>query len=239
MLPRLAALVLLLLASGLPAQAQTTAPPPTLQAGDAFGEPTTLTAHPMIVKKGEGNWDNAFETLVEAFKAVKAQLDRAGIKPSGPAMTVFTSTDPIGFEFEAGYPVAEAPQTAPADLALRRSPEGKTLKFVHRGSYESMTTTDEAIMNHLDEKRLDQRDLVIGEAKKLLRCTDLPAVSFEGVALSLLHRWKSPQPTCSRRRQRKGPAGGYAPCKAHCQARAYARAPGVSELAAPCGDRPA
>ncbi len=163
MLPRLAALVLLALASGLPALAQSAPPPSTSRAGDAFGEPTTLTSHPMIVKKGEGNWDNAFETLVEAFKAVKTQLDRQGIKPSGPAMTVFTTSDPTGFEFEAGYPVAAAPQTVPGDLAMRRSPDGKTLKFVHRGSYDSMTTTDEAIMNHLDEKRLDQRDLVIEE----------------------------------------------------------------------------
>ena len=44
-----------------------------------------------------------------------------------------------------------------------KSPEGKALKFVHRGSYDNMDNTYEAITNHLDDKRLEAKDLFIEE----------------------------------------------------------------------------
>ena len=37
------------------------------------------------------------------------------------------------------------------------------LKFVHRGSYDEMNQTYEAITNFLDEKGLDAKDLLIEE----------------------------------------------------------------------------
>lgn len=164
---RLAALILLgvgflALSPAAPLRAQT-APPASLQPGDAFGEAVTLTARPMVVKKGSGTWDKAYDDIVDALKAVKGQLDKAGIKPAGAAMTVFSSSDDTGFDFETGYPVAEAPAAAPEGLGLRQSPAGKALKFVHRGSYDALTTTDEAITNYLDEKRIDPSDLAIEE----------------------------------------------------------------------------
>jgi predicted transcriptional regulator YdeE len=35
------------------------------------------------------------------------------------------------------------------------------LKFTHRGSYESLDTTYEAITNHLDEKQAEAKDTFI------------------------------------------------------------------------------
>jgi effector-binding domain-containing protein len=61
-------------------------------------------------------------------------------------------------------PIAEAPQDPPkGDIAIGQSPGGKALKFVHRGSYDSMDSTYEAITNHLDEKRLEAADSFIEE----------------------------------------------------------------------------
>ena len=37
------------------------------------------------------------------------------------------------------------------------------MKFVHRGTYEEMNQTYEAIINYLDEKGLDAKDLLIEE----------------------------------------------------------------------------
>jgi effector-binding domain-containing protein len=48
-------------------------------------------------------------------------------------------------------------------MAVGRSPAGKALKFVHRGSYDSMDSTYEAITNHLDEKRLEAEEVFIEE----------------------------------------------------------------------------
>jgi len=151
------------------ALAQTPPPPapPAAQApqpkpGDAFGEEVTLTAKTIVYAKGSATWDSAFDTLVEAFKNVYGALQKQGLKADGPAMTIYTSTDDTGFEYQAGVPVAEAPkEPLPEGLAVGKSPEGRALKFIHRGSYDAMDSTYEAITNHLDEKRLEARDLFV------------------------------------------------------------------------------
>jgi effector-binding domain-containing protein len=167
--PRLAVLISLLVLCG-PSFAQTPPPPPPPampsapqpKPGDAFGEEVTLTAKTIVFSKGSANWDSAFETLVEAFKNVYGALQKQGLKAAGPPMTIYTATDDTGFEYQAGVPVTEEPK-APLEggLAVGKSPEGRALKFIHRGSYDAMDSTYEAITNHLDEKRLEARDLFV------------------------------------------------------------------------------
>jgi effector-binding domain-containing protein len=135
---------------------------PTTQPGDAFGEDAPLTAKPILYLKGNGNWDNAFETVTAALKKLKAYADKQGLKVDGEMMTIFTATDDTGFQFEAAIPLAEAPTNPPTgDIAAGTSPEGHALKFVHRGSYDSLDNTYEAITNYLDEKRLEAKDMFI------------------------------------------------------------------------------
>jgi effector-binding domain-containing protein len=169
--PRLMTWLLIALFVGLMAAgalAQTPPPPPPSQAapqprpGDAFGEEVTLTAKTIVFAKGSANWDSAFDTLVEAFKNIYGALQKQGLKPAGPPMTIYTATDDTGFEYQAGVPVAEEPKSPPGEgLAVGKSPEGKALKFIHRGSYDAMDSTYEAITNYLDEKRLEARDLFV------------------------------------------------------------------------------
>ena len=96
--------------SAPPAAAQTPAPPPqpgAVQTADPFGEPVTLEAKKVVTIKGTANWDAAFETLVNSFKALTALIDKQGIKASGNSMIVYTSTDDTGFTFIAEIPVAQ------------------------------------------------------------------------------------------------------------------------------------
>ena len=169
---RLAALLALALVAASPAKAQMPAAPPIpglaspapLQPGDAFGEEVTLPARTIVYLKGHSNWDAAFETLVDAFKSLNEYLDKQGIKPNGPAMTIYTQTDDTGFNFDAAMPVAQAPGNPPkGDIAVGQAPAGKALKFVHRGSYDAMDSTYEAITNYLDDKQLEAKELFIEE----------------------------------------------------------------------------
>jgi effector-binding domain-containing protein len=48
-------------------------------------------------------------------------------------------------------------------MSSGKSPEGKALKFVHRGSYDNMDNTYEAITNHLDDKKLEAKDTFVEE----------------------------------------------------------------------------
>jgi effector-binding domain-containing protein len=152
-------------AQGAPAPATPDAAPAQANpSGDVFGENTALKAQTIIYVKGSGTWDKAFETITNSLKKIDAYLDKEGIKPSGMPMTIFTSTDDTGFEFQAAVPIAETPKNPPhGDMAVGQSPEGTALKFVHRGSYDDLDNTYEAITNYLDDKKLEAKDMFIEE----------------------------------------------------------------------------
>jgi effector-binding domain-containing protein len=140
-----------------------TAPQNTPAPGD-FAEDAALTAKTIIYVKGSGTWDKAFDIISGSFKKIKTYLDKEGIKPDGLPMTIFTATDDTGFDYQAAVPIAEPPKNPPrGDIAVGHSPEGKALKFVHRGSYEDLDNTYEAITNYLDDQRLEARDMFIEE----------------------------------------------------------------------------
>ncbi|MBV9531171.1 MAG: GyrI-like domain-containing protein [Bradyrhizobium sp.] len=149
-------------ASASPPSDAAQAAPPT-QTADPFGEEITLNAKKVIIAKGTASWDAAFDTLVETLKTLNAFLDKQGIKPSGNAMIVYTSTDDNGFTYLAEIPVEQEPKNLPKNMSMGQSPDGKALKFVHRGSYDNMDNTYEAITNHLDDKKLEAKDTFVEE----------------------------------------------------------------------------
>ena len=134
-----------------------------VQTADPFGEQITLEPKTVVVLKGSANWDSAFDTLIDGFKSLSALLDKQGIKPSGNPMIVYTSTDDTGFTFLAEIPVDQEPKNLTKAMSMGKSPDGKALKFVHRGSYDNMDNTYEAITNHLDDKKLEAKDTFIEE----------------------------------------------------------------------------
>ena len=117
----------------------------------------------MILLKGTANWDTAFDTLIESLKTLSVFLDKQGVKPSGNSMIVYTSTDDTGFSYLAEIPVDQEPKNLTNAMSVGKSPEGRALKFVHRGSYENMDNTYEAITNHLDDKKLEAKDTFVEE----------------------------------------------------------------------------
>src|SRR5579859_5469066 len=149
--------------SASPSVAQTPAPIPSVQTADPFGEPITLQAKKVVIAKGNANWDSAFDTLMDSYKALNALLDKQGIKPAGNLLIVYTSTDDTGFTYMAEIPVDQEPKNLAKNMSVGQSPEGKALKFVHRGSYDNMDNTYEAITNHLDDKKLEAKDTFIEE----------------------------------------------------------------------------
>jgi effector-binding domain-containing protein len=150
-------------ASPSPSAEQKPAPSPSVQTADAFGEQITLSPKKVVIAKGNANWDSAFDALIDSFKALNALLDKQGIKPAGNVMIVYTSTDDTGFTYLAEIPVDQEPKNLAKNMSMGQSPEGKALKFVHRGSYDNMDNTYEAITNHLDDKKLEAKDTFIEE----------------------------------------------------------------------------
>lgn len=134
----------------------------TTKPTDPFGEDVTLTAGPIVYIKGSGTWDKAYATISGALKKVEGYVAKAGLKTDGMPMTIFLATDDLGFDYEAAVPLAEAPKDpSHGEITAGQSPEGHALKFVHRGSYDSLDDTYEAITNYLDDKRLESKNVLI------------------------------------------------------------------------------
>ena len=130
--------------------------------GDPFGVDVTLTAKPIVYLKGSGTWDKAFAIISASLKKVEAYVDKAGLKADGLPMTIFLATDDRGFDYETAVPLAAPPTDPPhGEIAAGQSPDGHALEFVHRGSYEALDDTYEAITNYLDDKRLESRNVLI------------------------------------------------------------------------------
>lgn len=126
----------------------------------------TLPAKPAAILSGKTKWEDAVEGLRKAFAQIEADLAKAGIKPAGRPLAVFTKTEDDGFEFEAMIPIAAAPSPAPATedgLHFGTTPSGKALRFAHRGSYESIDSTYETLTAYLDAKDIVVQDRFVEE----------------------------------------------------------------------------
>ena len=94
------------------------ASPAPLNPATPFGEEVNLPERTIVFLKGQGTWDKAFERW-SSFKSLNQYLDRQGIKPNGPAMTIYTETNDTGFQF---------PRRAADRRGAEKSAEGR-----HRG----------------------------------------------------------------------------------------------------------
>lgn len=129
-------------------------------------ETVTVDARPAAVLKGQGKWEGAAKTLSDAIARLNAAVAKAGLTANGRTIAVFTKTDDTGFSFEAMAPLGAAPEGKPRlsdGVEIGASPAGKAMKFQHRGAYDEIDATYEAIAAYLDEKGLDTKDLIIEE----------------------------------------------------------------------------
>ncbi len=166
-----------------PAQTQTPATPPSPPSGDASETPTLqLAGRPAAYIEGKANWDEGFSAISNAIAAVKAELDKAGLKPAGRPIAVFTETDDSSFRFRAMVPIDAVPagKTSLTDtVKFGQTPAGKAMKFEHRGSYDDIDSTYEAITAFLDEKGLESQNLFYEEYLNDVKTSDDPTLEVD------------------------------------------------------------
>jgi effector-binding domain-containing protein len=137
---------------------------PSGDASTGFG--LVLEARPVVMLQGTSSWDEGYQHLMEAFQSLHAQADKVGLKIVGRPMTAFVETDDAGFHYQAMLPVDKVPANLaglePA-ITIAQSPAGKALKFQHRGAYDDIDSTYEAITAYLDEKGLEAQNLFVEE----------------------------------------------------------------------------
>ncbi|MBX9759805.1 MAG: GyrI-like domain-containing protein [Beijerinckiaceae bacterium] len=149
-------------ALALPAFAQ--APPPSTAEASA-GNLVEVAPRPALTFDGQSSWDDSYTSILNAFQRLKSEADRAGLKTTGRPIAVFLFTDDAGFRFRAMTPLAEEPSSPSlgAEFAIGKTPSGRAVKFEHRGAYDEIDATYEAITAWLDDRNLLAEDFFAEE----------------------------------------------------------------------------
>jgi effector-binding domain-containing protein len=173
---------------GSPALAQdqqTPAPPPAAEdstTGTGQTMEVTLAPRPVIAMAGSAEWDDGLNTVLKSFDRLREEMGKAGLQPGGRPIAVFTETDDKGFRYDAMIPLTADPQTPPQvgeGVRITTSPAGRTMKFEHRGSYDDVDSTYEAITAYLDEKGLEAQNLFIEEYLNTPKGSDDPNLELD------------------------------------------------------------
>lgn len=137
----------------------TLAPPPS---DPSIPDTVDIAARPSAVLRAMSTWDDGYDNLNRAFQRLQEAMDKAGVKVTGRPISVFLETDDMGFRYEAQLPIEAAPATRPAtlpqDIGFGSTPAGRAIRFVHRGPYDDIDSTYEAISAYLDSKGIEVKD---------------------------------------------------------------------------------
>jgi effector-binding domain-containing protein len=127
----------------------------------------TLAPKPVLMRAGQATWDQGFQQLSDAIKALRAEAQRTGLAVAGRPLSLFVETTDDGFRFEAMLPVAippggQAPALAP-DYRMGTSPAGAALRFLHQAPYDDIDSTYETITAYLEAKSITVKDAFLEE----------------------------------------------------------------------------
>ena len=117
-----------------------------------------------------------------ALAKIRAAVDKAGLKPLGHPLGVFLTADDDGFTFRAMVPVESAPDPKMVlgdGVKIGQTPVGKAMKFEHRGEYDEIDSTYDAITAWLDEKGVDAQDVFVEEYLNETKSPDDPNLAVD------------------------------------------------------------
>ena len=144
--------------------------------GDASNAQTLdVAARPVALVRGNSSWEDGYKNLSATFKKIEAEMSKAGLKAAGRRITAFVETDDNGFRYEAMVPLEAAPagkESLTPEVRLGVSPAGKAMKFQHRGAYDDIDSTYEAITAYLDEKGVEAKNLFVEEYLNDIKSAD-------------------------------------------------------------------
>jgi effector-binding domain-containing protein len=125
-----------------------------------------LPGKPAAVISGTSTWDEGFANLQNAFRRIESETAKAGLKAVGRPVAVFNQTDDMSFKYDAMVPIDRVPDgrlVLTPEIKFAKTPEGKALRFVHKGTYEEIDATYETITAYLDAKGVTVKDAFVEE----------------------------------------------------------------------------
>ena len=149
---------------------------------NATTESVTVPAREIVMVTGKSSYDDAFKSIKASVTSVKAAMDKAGLKPTGHPITIFSEPDDKGFKYKAGIPSAEKPGSQidlGSGVSISTTPAGKAIKFQHRGAYDDIDSTYDVITAYLDAKGLQVDNPYIEEYLTDLTTPDDPNLQVD------------------------------------------------------------
>ena len=149
---------------------------------NATTESVNVPARTIVMVSGKSSYDDAFKSIKASLETLKTAMSKAGLKPSGHPITIFSEPDDKGFKYLAAIPIAAAPTAKPdlgTDVSIGQSPAGKAIKFQHRGAYEDIDSTYDVITAYLDAKGLQVDNPYIEEYLSDLTTPDDPNLQVD------------------------------------------------------------
>jgi effector-binding domain-containing protein len=166
-----------------PTPAAPATPEPATPTNDSStGQTLDLIARPTAYMEGKATWEEGFSAITGSFALINGELTKAGLTPAGRPMTVFIETDDTGFKYRAMIPIDKPPEgktTLSEAIKLGQTPAGKAMRFEHRGSYEDIDATYEAITAYLDERGIEAGNLFIEEYLNDVKTPDDPNLQVD------------------------------------------------------------
>jgi len=95
----------------------------------------------------------------EAYGQLMEFMSERELIQTAPPMTINTAMDPSGYIFDVAIPVNQAPEIPPAEdspVEIGLTYEGKALKFIHRGPYDTLPATYEKIAAYIAAHGFDE-----------------------------------------------------------------------------------
>ena len=141
-----------------------------------------LPPRPALVVSGKATWDSGFKAITDSFAKLNDALAKNKISGAGHPLAVFTETDDSGFTYSAMVPLGKAPEGTPdlgPDIKLGETPSGKAMRFQHRGAYDDIDSTYEAITAYLDEKGLEAKNMFAEEYLDQVKTPDDSALEVD------------------------------------------------------------
>jgi effector-binding domain-containing protein len=96
--------------------------------------------------------DDIGKAMGEAFDALGRFVGAHQVPVVGPPLAIYRDYSAGGVTMDVGFPVAaSAVDLADGEIKAGETPGGKALKAVHRGSYDTLRQTYDALGRHMAE----------------------------------------------------------------------------------------
>jgi effector-binding domain-containing protein len=169
-------------ATPTPAASPTPTATPTSDSSTSTGQTLDLSSRPCAYLEAKANRDEVFSAIMGSIAVVRGEMDKAGLKPSGHPLAVFLEADDNGFTYRVEIPIDAIPEgktQLTATVKFGQTPVGKAMRFEHRGAYDDIDATYEAITAYLDEKGVDAQDVFMEEYLTDLKTSDDPNLQVD------------------------------------------------------------